>query len=218
MQHLLQAENISKKVGKKELLRGISLELKGGDVYGFTGENGAGKTMLFRILSGLVKPSEGRVLLDGADIHNEGVQKKIGVIIENSLMWPELTGMENLLFLSELNRFISKKEVMLAMERVGLEPDNELPLKHYSLGMKQRLMIAQAIMENPDFLFLDEPTNAIDQEGVLLARKIILEEAKRGAVVLLSSHVNQDISALCREVYQMNSGNCKKLYEGMKHE
>lgn len=110
MQHLLQAENISKKVGKKELLRGISLELKGGDVYGFTGENGAGKTMLFRILSGLVKPSEGRVLLDGADIHNEGVQKKIGVIIENSLMWPELTGMENLLFLSELNRFISKKK------------------------------------------------------------------------------------------------------------
>lgn len=218
MQHLLQAENVSKKAGKKELLREISFELKGGDIYGFTGENGAGKTMLFRVLSGLVKPSEGRVLLDGTDIHKGRTQKKIGVIIENSMMWPELTGMENLLFLSELNRFISKKEVMFAMERVGLEPDNELPLKYYSLGMKQRLMIAQAIMEEPDFLFLDEPTNAIDQEGVLLARKIILEEAQRGAVVLLSSHVKQDISALCREVYQMNAGNCRKIYEGMKHE
>lgn len=111
--------------------------MKGGAVYGFTGENGAGKTMLFRVLSGLVKPSEDRVLLDGTDIHYGRSQKKIGVIIENSMMWPELTGMENLLFLGELNRFVSKKEVMSAMERVGLEPDNKLPLKHYSLGMKQ---------------------------------------------------------------------------------
>lgn len=129
-------------------------------------------------------------MLDGTDIHKGRTQKKIGVIIENSMMWPELTGMEDLLFLSELNRFVSKKEVMSAMERVGLEPD---------------------------FLFLDEPTNAINQDGVLLARKIILEEAQRGAVVLLSSHVKQDISALCTEVYRMNAGNCRE-FQGCKNE
>lgn len=218
MGHQLQAENLSKTVGRKELLHDISLDLKGGNVYGFVGENGSGKTMLFRVLSGLVKPSCGWVKLDGTDIHKQRAQVNIGVVIENSLMWPELTGLDNLLFLSGLNRRISTKEVVQAMDRLGLDPQNDLPLKQYSLGMKQRLIIAQAVMEKPDFLFLDEPTNAIDQDGVLLVRRIISEEAERGAVILLSSHVNRDISALCREVYRMDMGHCRKISEERKHE
>ena len=191
VKQLLYAESVSKKIGSKQILQNISLNLSGGNVYGFVGENGSGKTMLFRILSGLVKPTTGKVCLNRTDIHKGRCSERIGVIIENSCMWPELTGWENLLFLGSLNKRIST---------------NPLPIKKYSLGMRQRLIVAQAIMEKPNFLFLDEPTNAIDKEGVLLIRDIIAEEANRGAVVLLASHISQDISTLCTEIYHMKHG------------
>ena len=100
------------------------------------------------------------------------------------------------------------------MKRVGLNPDNQLPIRKYSLGMRQRLNLAQAIMERPDFLFLDEPTNSIDQDGVVLVRKIICEESKRGAVVLLTSHISQDICELCDAIFQVNSGACSLMAGG----
>ena len=206
MKQLLYAGSVSKKIGSKQILQNISLNLSGGNVYGFVGENGSGKTMLFRILSGLVKPTTGKVCLNRTDIHKGRCSERIGVIIENSCMWPELTGWENLLFLGSLNKRISKADIRTTLERVGLDPTNPLPIKKYSLGMRQRLIVAQAIMEKPNFLFLDEPTNAIDKEGVLLIRDIIAEEANRGAVVLLASHISQDISTLCTEIYHMKHG------------
>lgn len=210
MEHTLSAEHIYKKIGQRELLKDISLELKGGNIYGFMGENGSGKTMLFRTLSGLIKPTQGEVLLDGNDINKKHLPVNIGVVIENMSMWPELTGMENLYYLSRLKKCISKEDMANTMIRVGLNPENNLPVRKYSLGMKQRLVVAQAIMEQPDFLFLDEPTNAIDKEGAVMVRQIISEEAKRGAVVLLASHISQDISELCAEIYQVKEGSCKR--------
>ena len=149
-QNILSADGITKSIRHKELLHEISLSLIGGTVYGFIGENGSGKTMLFRILCGLVKPTKGTVRLNGVDIHRGGHSVKIGVMIENASMWPELTGLDNLLYLSGLNNYISKQEIIQTFERVGLDPCNQNPLKKYSLGMRQRLMIAQAIMEKPD--------------------------------------------------------------------
>jgi len=207
----LIAENISKRIGRREILKNVSLSLSGGNVYGFTGENGSGKTMLFRILSGLVRPTEGHVLLNGKDVHKSIGSLNIGLIIENTEMWPDLTGWENLYYLSTIKNKISRDDISGAMIRTGLDPDNDLPIRKYSLGMRQRLVIAQAVMESPDFLFLDEPTNSIDREGTELVRRIISEEAQRGAVVLMASHISEDISSLCSQVYHVQKGNVKKL-------
>ena len=210
MRHCIKVENVSKKIGFKLVLKDISFELEGGKIYGFVGENGSGKTMLFRTMSGLIKPSHGTVWLDENNVH-KSCKKKIGLILENGTMWPELTGYENLLHLSQLNNYITKEEIVQTLQRVGLDPENALPIRKYSLGMRQRLMLAQAIMEKPDFLFLDEPTNAIDKKGTQLVYQIIREEAERGAVVCISSHIDQDISNLCEEVYWMEKGVCRKV-------
>lgn len=210
----LVVDNISKIINSKEIVKNISLELHGGNIYGFSGENGSGKTMFFRIASGLVRPTRGVVLLNGQNVHKRIGNLKIGVIIENSEMWPNMTARENLFYLSKLNRRLTLTDIDATLNRVGLDPENRLPVKKYSLGMKQRLSIAQAIMEKPDFLFLDEPTNAIDQDGVAIVRRIIIEEANRGAVVLIASHISQDISSLCAEVYDVKAGVIQKRRGG----
>lgn len=208
MPHTLTAINISKTIKEKEVLSGINFELQGGKVYGFVGENGSGKTMLFRVLSGLVKPSTGQVLYDGTTLGKGNTDVRLGVIIENSFLWPDLTAYENLCFLAGLKHYIGPQQVREALQRVGLDDKNRLPIKSYSLGMKQRLIVAQAIMEQPDFLFLDEPTNSIDADGTKVIRKIIEQEAGRGAVVLLASHISQDISELCESTFAMRWGHC----------
>lgn len=208
MPHTLTAINISKTIKRKEVLSGINFELQGGKVYGFVGENGSGKTMLFRVLSGLVKPSTGQVLYDGNTLGQGNNDVRLGVIIENSSLWPDLTAYENLCFLAALKHYIGPQQVREALQRVGLDEKNNLPIKSYSLGMKQRLIVAQAIMEQPDFLFLDEPTNSIDADGTKVIRKIIEQEAGRGAVVLLASHISQDISELCENTFAMRWGHC----------
>lgn len=210
----LIADNISKKIGKKEILKNVSIQLENGNVYGFVGRNGSGKTMLFRALSGLMTISSGRILLDDKELHKDmRVLNNMGILIENAGLYPELTGFENLKLLAKLNKKIDDEQIEAAIRRVGLDPDDKRTFKKYSLGMKQRIVIAQSIMESPDILMLDEPTNALDEEGVELVRKIIKEEKERGAMILIASHNKEDIEILADKVFLISNGVLKESRE-----
>lgn len=200
----LKVRGLCKTLKKTAVLNDINIELKGGTITGIVGENGSGKSMLFRLLSGLVKPTEGEVLYNGEPL--QVAEPNIGLVMDDVSMYPELTGRKNLELLAEIRHKIGKTQIDSALQRVGLNPEDKRAFRKYSLGMKHRLLLAQAIMEQPDFLFLDEPTNAVDADGVQLFHKIIRDEAKRGAVVMVSSHINSDIRELADQVYQMDHG------------
>lgn len=207
MNHTLIANGVSKQLKSALVLKNINLSLTGGSVYAFQGENGCGKTMLFRVLSGLSRPTEGTVLYDGIDLNGRRREQfKIGIVIENCSMFPQFTAMQNLSYLAQINGIIGKEEIVGALERVGLDPADTRTVRKFSLGMRQRLLIAQAIMEQPDFLFLDEPTNAIDRDGVGLIHNIIRAEAQRGAVVMMASHLDKDVSDLANHRFLMERG------------
>lgn len=203
----LVVRDISKKLKGKEILSHISLRLSSGHIYGFVGENGSGKTMLFRAISGLMDISEGEIILDGRVLHKDmKVLPNLGIMIENAGLYPELTGFENLNLLAKLNHKIGKNEIRHVIEKVGLDPNDKRKFRKYSLGMKQRIVFAQAVMEKPDILLLDEPTNALDENGVNDIRKIIQEEKQRGALILIASHNKEDIDILSDEVYRIKQG------------
>lgn len=208
----LVAKNICKKIKGKEILTDINLHLKSGTVYGVVGRNGSGKTMLFRALSGLMRIDKGEVLLDNKILHKDmTVLPNLGIVLENAGLYPEFTGFKNLQMLAKLNNKIGDEEIKEAITRVGLDPLDKRTYKKYSLGMKQRIVLAQAIMEHPDIIMLDEPTNGLDESGVNEIRKIIIEEKQRGALILLASHNKEDIQLLADEVYYMDSGHLSKL-------
>lgn len=203
----LIADRAGKTLKGKEILKDINLRLEGGNVYGFVGRNGSGKTMLFRALSGLMKIDTGTISLDGKILHHDfSVLPSLGIVLENAGLYPNMTGVDNLKYLAGMKKVIGEEEIKFAIKRVGLDENDKRLYGKYSLGMKQRLAIAQAIMEHPDVIMLDEPTNSLDEFGVEEIRKLILEEKERGAIILLASHNKEDIHALADELYRIESG------------
>ena len=203
----LIAEHIVKTIKKKKILDDISLELENGKIYGFVGRNGCGKTMLFRALSGLMRIDSGKIIFNNKILHKDmNVLENLGLIIENSGLYNEFTGYKNLKILADINKKISENEIKQTIADVGLDPDDKRTVRKYSLGMKQRLMIAQAIMEKPEIIMLDEPTNALDENGVEQIRKLILREKERGSLILLASHNKEDISILADHIFNMENG------------
>ena len=199
--------NISKKIKRNVILSNISLHLKSGNIYGFVGPNGSGKTMLFRALSGLMKVGSGEIRLDEKVLKKDiDILPNLGIILENAGLYPEFTGMENLEMLAKVNKKVQREEIENTIRRVGLNPADKRLYRKYSLGMKQRIVIAQAIMEQPDILMLDEPTNALDENGIDKIRHIILEEKERAALILIASHNKEDITLLADQVFYINNG------------
>lgn len=203
----LKAQSITKKINNKIILDNISLTFYSGKIYGIWGRNGSGKTMLFRALSGLMGIDSGEILLDGKLLKKDfDVLPNLGITLEHAQLYPGMTGIENLRYLASINNKIDNDILAETIKRVGLNPNDKRTYNKYSLGMKQRLAIAQAIMESPDIIMLDEPTNGIDENGLVVIRNIILEEKKRGALILLASHNKDDISLLSDEVIELANG------------
>lgn len=210
--NVLKAEHVYKRIRRKEILVDINLELCSGKIYGFVGRNGSGKTMLFRALSGLINIDSGKISFNEKTLHKDmEVLPNMGLTLENAGLYPELTGFQNLKILSQIRKVISDIDIKQSISKVGLNPDDKRSFRKYSMGMKQRLIISQAIMEKPDIIILDEPTNALDESGVIEVRNIIEEEKQRGAIILLASHNRQDIDILADHIYILNQG---KIMEG----
>ncbi len=207
MAEIIRVENVTKKFGNVIALDRVNISFETGKIYGITGRNGSGKTVLFKTMIGYLKPSEGRVVVRDKEIGKDtDFADNMGIIIENPGFLSRYTGYKNLEYLASIQKLIGKEQIRESMERVGLDPDSKKKVGKYSLGMKQRLGIAQAIMENPDILILDEPMNGLDNQGVEDVRNILLGLKKEGKTIILASHNKEDIEILCDEVYEMDHG------------
>lgn len=207
MAEVIRIENVTKKFGDVVVLDRINISLEKGKIYGIIGRNGSGKTVLFKMMIGYLKPTGGRVVVGGKEIGKDvDFADNMGIIIENPGFLGRYTGYKNLEYLASIRKIIGKEQIRESMERVGLDPDSHKKVGKYSLGMRQRLGIAQAIMENPDILILDEPMNGLDNQGVNDVRNILLELRAEGKTIILASHNKEDIEVLCDTVYEMEHG------------
>ena len=204
---MIRADNVSLILNKRQILSHISLELHNGKIYGLVGNNGCGKTMLMKCICGFVHPTEGKIEADGKVIGKDvDYLPDVGIILETPGFIGYYSGLQNLKVLAGINHKIGQEQIRDAMRRVGLDPDLKLAVKKYSLGMRQRLGLAQAIMENPSVLILDEPMNGLDRKGVEEMRRLLLSLKALDKLIIIASHNAEDIEVLCDRVYEMDSG------------
>lgn len=200
-------ENLSKTIKNNKILDNVNLTFESGHVYGLVGRNGSGKTMLLRVICGLIFPDSGKVIIDGKQLHKDiSFPESCGIIIENTDLLPNFSAFDNLKMLSEIKNTANDNMIKSAIKSVGLDPDSKKKVKTFSLGMKQRLSIAQALFEDPDILLLDEPTNALDEDGVNDVRRILLEQKKKNKLIIIASHNKEDISLLSDTVISVSNG------------
>lgn len=208
---IIKVENVSKIIRGNSVIEHISMKLTSGKVFGFRGINGSGKTMLMRLIAGLIYPTKGQITVDnkilGRDIN---FQENMGLLIENPAFLDNYSGFANLKLLSSIQDKIDDKQIRRTLERVGLEPDSKKKYKKYSLGMKQKLGIAAAVLEKPELLILDEPANALDEEGVERLKKIVQEEKERGALIILSCHDAYLLEEMSDVIYLLQDGKLLK--------
>lgn len=203
---IINIDNLSKKVKDIDILKNISVQFKEGTIYGIVGKNGSGKTMLFKAICGLINPTSGEISIFNKTMKKGSFPENTGVIIENPGFLPQYSAFDNLKILSSIHNKIDDETIKKYINLVTLDADDNRPVKKFSLGMKQKLGIAQALMEEPKLLILDEPMNALDEDSVVNIRKILLDLKSKGVTILLSSHNREDIDQLCDYIYTMKSG------------
>lgn len=202
-------KNVSKSFDGVEVLHDVNLDLEEGHIYGFIGRNGSGKSVLFKIICGLYYPTTGSVIVDGIDIHkNDVFPDDMRVLIEKPNFLPNLTGLENLKLLASIQNKITEEDIILVLDKLNLKKDMNKLYHKYSLGMKQKLAVAQVLMENPKMMIFDEPFNGIEEKTVEVIKKILLEEKKAGKIILIASHIKEDIEELADTdtIYLVDAG------------
>lgn len=209
---VIDVKNVTKKYREYTVVNNVSLTVEKGNIVGLIGRNGSGKTVLMKMICGLVAPTFGEISVNNSIVGKDvDIPDNIGVIIETPGFLPNFSAYSNLMQLAKINRKIGKTEVYNAIKKVGLNPDDKKHVGKFSLGMRQRLGLAQAIMEDPELLILDEPMNGLDKESVSEIREYLMELRKSGKTILLTSHSAEDINVLCDEVFEMNKGNISKV-------
>lgn len=207
MKNCIEVQNVVKRFRDQVVLKNVSISFEKGQIHGIVGRNGSGKTVLFKCICGLMHPEEGVILVNGKRVGRDvDMPEDIGAIIEAPGFLPNYSGYKNLRFLANIRRKIGKEEILNVLRTVGLDPESRKHVGKYSLGMRQRLGIAQAIMEDPEILILDEPMNGLDNAGVQDIRALLLELKAQGKTILLASHNHEDIAALCDTVHEMDGG------------
>lgn len=208
----IEIESLTKILSHNEILNDINLTLESGKIYGFVGKNGSGKTMLMRAICGLIVPTSGCVKIDGKVLGKDmSFPNSIGALIENPGFINGYSGFKNLKFLAQIQNKISDQDIISIMKQVGLDPSDKKSFRKYSLGMKQKLGIAAAIMEDPSILILDEPFNALDEETVETIRKLIQSKRNENTVVVISCHDRYEIETLCDEIIEIQAGKIKSI-------
>lgn len=209
---MITVDNISLKIKKDMILKNINVGFGAGKIHGIIGRNGSGKTMLMKCICGFIHPTEGEITVAGKRIGVDcDFPESIGVIIETPEFIPYYTGFKNLKLLADIRHRITDDDIRKSIELVGLDPKLKKSVKKYSLGMRQRLGLAQAIMENPDILILDEPMNGLDKDGVQDMRKYLLGLKEQGKTILIASHSSEDIDVLCDTVCEMDKGKITRI-------
>ena len=204
---MIHLQNVTKRIKENTVLDNVSYTFKSGFVYGLYGQNGSGKTMLLRAISGLINLDSGSIFIDGEKLHDKiEFPPETGIVIENMELLPECSAKRNLQMLAKIKNIADEKDIIFSLERVGLDPDSDKKVKKFSLGMKQRLNIAQAIFENQKIILLDEPTNALDEDAVQLIYKIIREEKSRGATIIVATHHKEDLKEVCDVILKIAEG------------
>ena len=202
---MVEIKNYCKSIKSRPILNNVSYNFEYGKIYGIYGHNGSGKTMLLRAIAGLLVPDSGSVVIDGKVLHKDmSFPPSIGIVIENMNLLPQYNAFDNLKILGKIKKTATDEDIKTALERVGLKSD--LKVKKFSLGMKQRLNIAQAVFEKQKIILLDEPTNALDNDGVQLIYKLLKEEKERGALVVITTHHKEDLEEVFDVVLKMTEG------------
>lgn len=203
----IEINNVWKKIGQTEVLKDINLEFEGGKIYGLRGKNGSGKTMLMRAICGLINVTKGEIVINGKKLGKDmSFPDSVGVLIENPAFIDSFSGYRNLKALADINHIIGEEEIKNVIKLVGLDPNNKKKYKTYSLGMKQRLGIAAAIMEKPEIILLDEPINALDENGVEEIREILFNLRSEERIIIVACHDREELDALSDEIIEIHEG------------
>lgn len=200
-------DHVSKTIRGHMVLKDVSMSLVGGRSYGLRGPNGSGKTMLMRAICGLLRPSKGQVLIDGRRLGRDiSFPPHVGALIENPAFLSERTALQNLRLLAAIRKQATETDIRAALASIGLDPEDRRPYRKFSLGMRQRLGIAAALMEDPRLIVVDEPGNGLDRDGVEQLRELLADRRGAGALVVLASHNREDLEILCDEVFDIDAG------------